>query len=177
MPVSLYDTVVPSWLQILQSMRGLLDKAQAYCAEQGVAEADILDARLAEDMFPFAAQIVAAADYSFGTVKGLHAGVYPTGGPSEIPATIAGLKAVLDAAVAGLEQVTAEEMENFVGQDMRFALPAYNIDMPFTAEHYLFSFAQPNFYFHATTAYDILRGKGLAIGKMDFLGPVRIKAN
>lgn len=177
MPVSLHDAFVPTWLQILQSMQGLLDKAQAHCAEQNVAEADVLDAHLTEDMFPFSFQIASVANHSFGAVKGVRAGVYPSEAPAAPPATIADLKALIDAAIAGLNAVTAEEMEGFIGRDMRFAMPAYNIDMPFTAENYLFSFAQPNFYFHAATAYDILRGKGLAIGKRDFLGPVRIKAD
>lgn len=177
MPVSLYDALVPTWLQILHSMQGLLDKAEAHCAEQGIAEADILNARLADDMFPFSTQIVTVADYSFGTVKGVRAGRFPLEAPAAPPATIADLKAVIQAAIDGLAQVTAEEMEGFIGRDMRFALPDYDIDLAFTAENYLFSFAQPNFYFHAATAYDILRSKGLAIGKRDFLGPVRIKAN
>lgn len=60
------------------------------------------------------------------------------------------------------------EMESFVGKPMEFRFK--ETVMPFVAEHFLFSFAQPNFYFHATTAYDLLRERGFQIGKMDFVG-------
>ena len=64
-------------------------------------------------------------------------------------------------------------MEKFVGQHMEFRFN--DVVMPFTAENFLLSFAQPNFYFHATTAYDLLRARGLRIGKRDFLGMPRMK--
>jgi len=177
MPISLYDALVPSWLQITQAVRGLLDKAEGWCAEKGVAESEILEARLADDMFPFTFQIAAVANHGFGAVKGVRAGVYSPVRPTAPPTAIADLKTEIDEAIEGLTQVTAEEMEGFIGRDMLFSAPAYNVELPFTAENYLLSFAQPNFYFHAATAYDILRGKGLDVGKRDFLGPVRIKAN
>jgi len=177
MPISLYDALVPSWLQIAQAVRGLLDKAEGWCAEKGVAESEILNARLADDMFPLTFQIASVANHSFGAIKGARAGVFSPVPPATPPASIADLKAILDDAIAGLKQVTAEEMEGFIGRDMRFSVPAHGIEMPFTAENYLLSFAQPNFYFHATTAYDILRARGVELGKRDFLGAVRIKAD
>ena len=64
-------------------------------------------------------------------------------------------------------------MEGFIGRDTAFDLRGMKI--PFTGENFLLSFSQPNFYFHATTAYDILRVKGLPLGKRDFLGHLRIK--
>ena len=67
-------------------------------------------------------------------------------------------------------------MEGLIGRDMIFSVPAANLRMDFTAENFLLSFSLPNFYFHATTAYDILRHKGVRIGKLDFLGRPRIKA-
>ena len=73
----------------------------------------------------------------------------------------------------GLAAVTAEEMEGLIGRDMTFVLPG--MKLPFTAENYLLSFAQPNFYFHATAAYAIMRAKGVGLGKRDFLGQLRMK--
>ena len=69
--------------------------------------------------------------------------------------------------------LTEEDMEAFIGQPMRFEFKSSRMD--FTAEDFLLSFSQPNFYFHCATAYDILRMKGVPVGKRDFLGRVRIK--
>ena len=66
-------------------------------------------------------------------------------------------------------------MESFIGQDMLFSVPDYDIAIPFDAEQFLLSFSQPNFYFHAVTAYDILRMKGVAVGKMDYMGQMRAR--
>ena len=74
---------------------------------------------------------------------------------------------------SSLEAVEAAEIDAFVGRDMRFAFGDRHID--FTAENFLLSFSQPNFYFHAATAYDILRWKGVPIGKRDFTGKPRTK--
>ena len=71
------------------------------------------------------------------------------------------------------EGLTEEDMEAFIGQPMRFEFKSNRMD--FTAEDFLLSFSQPNFYFHCATAYNILRMKGLPVGKMDFMGRMRIK--
>ncbi|MGO9946372.1 MAG: DUF1993 family protein [Steroidobacteraceae bacterium] len=89
------------------------------------------------------------------------------------PQEFAALKARIVETLAALEAVDAAEIDSFVGRDMRFAFGDRHID--FTAENFLLSFSQPNFYFHATTAYDILRAKGVQIGKRDFLGKTRKK--
>lgn len=177
MPLSLYDAVIPSCLQVLHGVRGLLDKAESWCAEEGIAESEIVNATLADDMLPFSFQIASVANHSLGAIKGVREGVFSPNPKPVLPTSLAEMKALVDGAIEGLNQVSAEEMEGLIGADMLFSLPVYQLEMPFTAENYLLSFAQPNFYFHATTAYDILRAKGLPIGKQDFLGPVRIKAN
>jgi hypothetical protein len=89
------------------------------------------------------------------------------------PETFAALKTRISETLAGLEAIDAAEVDGFIGRDMRFTLGDRHMD--FTAESFLLSFSQPNFYFHATTAYDILRWKGLSIGKRDFLGKLRLK--
>jgi len=86
----------------------------------------------------------------------------------------AGLQRVVTEAREALQQVKAAEVDAVQGKDMTFQLPTMKI--PFTAENFLLSFSLPNFYFHATTAYDILRHKGVPIGKRDFLGRMRIKS-
>jgi hypothetical protein len=93
------------------------------------------------------------------------------------PQTFAALKARIVetlAALEAVEAVEAAEVDSFVGRDMRFAFGECHVD--FTAENFLLSFSQPNFYFHAATTYDILRWKGVAIGKRDFMGKTRKKS-
>jgi hypothetical protein len=89
-----------------------------------------------------------------------------------MPGDFAGMKALLARAADGLAAVTPDEMEGFIGKDMLFEMPG--LKLPVTAEGFLLSFSQPNFYFHAATAYDILRAKGVALGKRDFLGALRL---
>jgi hypothetical protein len=172
MPISLYDAIVPSQRQIIAATSALVDKAAALCAERGEADAALIEARLIADMLPFGYQVKAVAEHSQGSIEGVRAGVYsPSLDPW--PDSFAGLKAKLADADAFLAALDPAEVEGFVGQDMRFEFR--DRKMPFTAETFLLSFAQPNFYFHAATAYDILRAAGLAIGKGDFMGMPRMK--
>jgi hypothetical protein len=170
MAFSLHAAIVPSWLQILESMSGLVAKAEAFCQEQGLEPEAILGARLAEDMFPFAYQIKSTAVHSIGAIEGVRQGVFSPD-RSPLPTSFAELTERLDDAVARLQALDVNEVESFVGRDMRFQFGEHRMD--FVAEEFLLSFSQPNFYFHATTAYDILRMKGLTIGKRDFNGRVR----
>jgi len=173
-PVSLYDAFVPSCVQIIGAVRGLIGKAEAFCEEMGCPHQDLIESCLAEDMLPFAYQVKSVRVHSLGAIEGVRNGVFsPDMTPP--PASFAALRDLLDEAVTGLGAVAVEELEGVIGRDMKFSMPERNIELPFTAEKFLLSFSQPNFYFHATTAYDILRHKGVQIGKRDFLGAVRLK--
>jgi len=172
MAFSLYAATVPSYRQILEAVSGLLGKAEAFCTEKGVVPHDIIQARLAEDMLPFAYQVKSTAVHSLGAIEGARKGVFsPDMTPP--PESFAALKARIAETLAALEAIEAAEVDAFVGRDMRFAFGDRQID--YTAENFLLSFSQPNFYFHATTAYDILRWKGVPIGKRDFMGRTRAK--
>ncbi len=173
MAFSLYDAMVPSWQQILGSLSGLLDKAQAHCLEKQLAPEAIIGARLASDMLPLGYQIKAAAGHSIGAIEGVRKGAFS---PDRLPwpDSFDGLRELLASASGALALVDPAEVNAFVGRDMRFEMGDFRIE--FTAENFLLSFSQPNFYFHATTAYDILRAQGLAIGKKDFLGHLRRQA-
>lgn len=172
MSISLYDAIIPGNLQIIGSVSGLVDKAAAFCAENGRSEEDMAQAKLIEDMLPFAYQVKAVAEHSLGAIKGVRAGNYSPDLAAP-PTDFAGLKAKLATAATALEAIDPAEVEGYIGNDMQFSFG--EMVVPFTAENFLLSFAQPNFYFHATTAYDILRAEGVAIGKMDFLGQLRMK--
>jgi hypothetical protein len=172
MTLSLFDAIVPSQRQLIGAVSRLVDKAEAWSGENGEAAAALIDARLAPDMLPFGYQVKSVAEHSRGSIEGVRAGVYsPSMAPW--PTEFAGLRALLadaDAFLAGLDRA---ELDGFVGRDMRFEFRDRRMD--FTAEDFLLSFAQPNFYFHASVAYAILRARGLAIGKGDFIGMPRIK--
>jgi uncharacterized protein len=170
MTLSLYSAVVPSYLQILESLSGLLDKAESFCSEKGMAPEQIIEARLAADMHSFAYQVKSAAVHSMGAIEGVRRGVFSPD-TTKPPESFAALKTRIAEARAGLEAVAPGEVDGFVGRDMRFSFGERHID--FRAEEFLLSFSQPNFYFHATTVYDILRWKGVEIGKRDFLGRTR----
>lgn len=173
MTISLYAATVPSYRQTLEALAGLLVKAEEFSAANAVPEADLVQARLAADMLPFAYQVKSAVVHSLGAIEGVRKGVFSPD-QTEPPATFAALKARVADALAALEKIDATEIDSFVGRDMRFSFGTRHID--FTAENFLLSFSLPNFYFHSTTAYDILRWKGVQIGKRDYLGKMRIKA-
>ena len=173
MGLSLYDATVSNYLQVLGAVAGLVDKAEAHCAEKALAHAEIIQARLAPDMLPFCYQVKSACVHSIGSIEGVRKGVFsPDMTPP--PETFAALRERVASAAAALTAVEAAEVEAFIGRDMRFEFGERRIE--FTAENFLLSFSQPNFYFHATTAYDILRWKGVALGKRDFLGRLRKRA-
>ena len=172
MTFSLYEATIPSYRQILGAVGGLLGKAESYCAEQKLAAEEIIQARLAPNMLPFAYQVKATTTHSLGAIEGLRKGVFsPDMTPP--PQTFSALKATVSETLAALEAMDAAEIDAFLGRDMRFVFGDRQVN--YTAENFLLSFSQPNFYFHATTAYDILRWKGLPLGKRDFVGRVRIK--
>jgi uncharacterized protein len=172
MTISLYDALIPQFRQLLGSTKTLLTKAEAHCAEHGLTHEELIGARLIDNMQPFAYQVKCTSEHSIGAIRAVRAGVF-TPSTAYPPDNFADLNALVDAADADLTALDRAEIDGFVGQDMRFEFKSTII--PFTAENFLLSFAQPNFYFHATTAYDLLRMKGVTLGKMVFLGRLAVK--
>lgn len=173
MAFSLYAATIPNYRQILEAVSGLLVKAEGFCAEKGIAPPDIIQAQLAPDMLPFAYQVKSTAVHSLGAIEGIRKGVFsPEMTPP--PDSFSALKKRITETLDALQALDAREVDGFVGRDMRFSMGDRHMD--FTAEDFLLSFSQPNFYFHATTAYDILRWKGVQIGKRDFMGRPRLKS-
>lgn len=171
MAFSLYDATIPSNLQILRAVDALIGKAEAFATDQGIAPADLIDARLADDMLPFGYQVKSCAAHSVGGIEGVRAGTFsPDLKPW--PTDFARLHTVILDAIATLEGIDRAEFDTLADAttEFRFGETA----MPFTGPNFLLSFSQPNFYFHATTAYAILRAKGVKIGKRDFMGIPRM---
>ena len=170
MSYTLYAALVPSYLQILRGAGAWLDKAAAFATKNGKSETEMMEARLAPDMLPFYRQVRGFAMHAQGGIEGALGGVFsPDSTPA--PQTFEGLKNRLQEAVAFLESLDASGFEDLVGKPMRFEVG--DTKMAFKADNFLLSFSQPNFYFHATTAYAILRNLGVKIGKMDYLAGIR----
>ncbi|MEO6718017.1 MAG: DUF1993 domain-containing protein [Novosphingobium sp.] len=170
MAFTLYAATIPSYLQILGSVSRLIGKAETFCSEKRLEPEALIQARLADDMLPFAYQVKSATVHSIGAIEGVRKGVFSPD-TSTPPASFDALRERVAEAVAALEAVDPDEVETFIGRDMRFEFGTNRLD--FRAEEFLLSFSQPNFYFHSATAYDILRMKGVEIGKRDFNGRVR----
>lgn len=172
MAISLFDATVRPWLQGLNAAQGFLDKGLAHCREVGLDATEMLDVRLWPDMLPLRFQIHSIVHHSVGAIEGVRQGVFRP--PGDLPEhDYAAMQAKVAAAIATLDGLNAEEVDALQGSEMVFELRGRQ--MAFYAEDFLLSFSLPNFWFHATTAYDILRHKGVPIGKRDFLGRLRLK--
>lgn len=173
MAFSLYDATVANYLQILGAVGGILEKSLTHFREKGVDPAEVVETRLAPDMLPFRFQIVSVAHHSRGAIEAANTGVFvpPSGRPD---LDYAALQALVTEARNELAALTPEAVNALAGRDIVFKLGERAL--PFTAEGFLMSFSLPNFFFHATTAYDILRHKGAPLGKRDFMGKLKLKA-
>ncbi|WP_298200157.1 DUF1993 family protein [Novosphingobium sp.] len=173
MTFSLYDATVPAFLQQLRALDGLVARAEAFCAEGHATETEIQEARIA-DMLPFAWQVRWGPGHSTMAIECCRSGSYsPDLSPP--PATFAEQRAMLGHAVAELEALSGDALDSLADRTVVFSVPARGVEMPFTARDFLLSFSLPNFYFHVTTAYNLLRARGLPIGKRDYLGQPRLK--
>lgn len=166
MATSFYDLSVGTYLQTLPAISGILDKGKAFC-EQGDDEcAGLIETSLHPDMKPLQFQLISVAHHSLGAIKGIQAGEF-TPPPSMPDADFDTLQKLVNDAADELRAMSPESVEALSDQSLMFR--AGSMELPFTAENFIRSFSLPNFYFHATTAYDILRMKGVALSKMDFL--------
>ncbi|TAJ36459.1 MAG: DUF1993 domain-containing protein [Reyranella sp.] len=173
MAVSLYDLSVTNYLQTLGGMEGFLGRGLAHFQENKIDPNEIVETRLYSDMLPFRFQVLATAHHSIGAMRGVKDGLFAP--PAQLPPLdYAGLQKAVTEAREALQKLTPADVNALEGKDVTFQIRDTKI--PFTAEGFVQSFSLPNFYFHATTAYDILRSKGVPLGKRDFLGRMRLKA-
>jgi uncharacterized protein len=172
MAIPLYDVSVASFQQVLGGVAGFLDKGQSHCKANNIDLKELVESRLYPDMLPFRFQVIAVAHHSLGAIQGVQAGVFkPPAGPMD--QDYAGLQALISDARAALSKFSRESIDALQGKDVVFQFGERK--MPFIAENFLLSFSMPNLYFHATTAYDMLRMRGVPIGKRDFMGTPRMK--
>jgi len=172
MTTSLYDLTVPTFLQTVRAVGGFLERAVVHCNETGADPDDFVDARLYDDMAPFHFQIEAAWHHSVWGVEAVKTGVFA---PPALagPVPFADLQTMIGKAEAALEAFLPDEVNGRAGAALDLQIGPRRL--AFTAETFILSFSLPNFHFHAVTAYDILRSRGVPIGKRDYEGRLRTR--
>lgn len=173
MQISLYDITVASYAQALEGLASVLEHGRTHLEASHADLQEIVDRRLIADMQPFAYQVNAVAHHSVGALAGLASGSFSP--PTPLPAlTYADLQDRIAQARETLADHTPEQVNAWQDHDVTFSFGSRTI--PFRAPEFILSFSLPNLYFHATTAYDILRMEGVPIGKRDYSGAMRIKS-
>ena len=165
MTISMYGASVPAFARQLNALLGLLDKAQAHAEARKFSPDSYLALRMAPDMLPFTKQIQIACDMAKGAVARLAGVEIPKWDDNE--ATLDDLRARIRKTVDFVQSVTAAQIDG--SEEREVVLTLRLGEMKFSGQDYLLNWALPNFYFHATTTYAMLRQAGVEVGKRDFL--------
>jgi hypothetical protein len=165
MAITMYHGSVPVFLQLLGGLKGTLQKGEAHANQHKFDTAVLLNWRLYPDMFTLARQVRQACLHALGagTVAGVQLPQFP-----EIDNSFAEMYSRIDRTVDLLKSLKPDQLDGRESQQV--TITAGGQQRNFQAQNYLYHFAMPNFYFHITTAYDILRNLGVEIGKRDFMG-------
>jgi len=169
MAISFYDVSVATSIQIVGSMVNVLQKGLDQLGEAAANE--LLGYRLNDNMLPFHFQLNSVRHHSLGSVQGMQAGLFQP--PSSLPKmSYVEFQAFIAETLEQLKALDAQEINALEGKPMTFKMG--DLEIPFVCENFAMSFSIPNLMFHATTAYDVLRLHGVELGKMDFLGQMRV---
>ncbi|MFT4047839.1 MAG: DUF1993 domain-containing protein [Solimonas sp.] len=172
MGISLYEVIVLGSQQTVGAMEGVLQKGLDFCREHGRDPDALLEARIHPDMLPLRFQVNSVIKHSVDAIECAKADFF--GRPKDTPPyDYAQLQAAIAAASAKLKTYTPDEVNALQGRELVFHPGGSKI--LFNTEDFLLTFSLPNLHFHATTAYDILRGQGVPLGKRDYLGRMRVK--
>jgi hypothetical protein len=166
MSLSIYQASVPVFVRMLDNLSKILDLAVQYAEEKKIDPSVLINARLAPDMYPLSRQVQIATDMAKGCaarLAGLEVPVY-----EDNETTFPELQERIAKTLAFIQSVSADQIDG--SEERHITLKLRSREVSFTVQPYLLHFVLPNFYFHVTTAYAILRHNGLAIGKMDFIG-------
>ena len=166
MTISMYQVSVPVFLRNLNALSAILDKAQAFAEAKKFDQAVLLSSRLYPDMFPLNVQVGQVCTHAARGVAQLAGLPQPDFGAPET--TIAGLKERVAKTIDFVKTARPEQIDGSEAKDI--VLKFGTREVPFRGEQFLVGFTLPNFFFHYTTAYDILRSLGLEVGKRDFMG-------
>jgi uncharacterized protein len=166
MNLSMYQASAPRFAAMLQNLSTLIDKAQAHCEAKKIDPAALTAYRLYPDMFPFTRQVQVACDTAKGAVARLAGVEIPKHEDTE--KTFAELKARIAMTLDFVASVQPSKIDG--SEEKEIVLAMRSGERRFKGAQYLLGFAWPNFYFHVTTAYNILRHNGVELGKQDFIG-------
>ena len=166
MPVSMYSVSIPVFIQHLNGLDTILDKAAAWAAARKVNEADLLNMRLSPDMFNLTRQVRAATDHAINACGRLAGVELPTFANTE--ASFPELEERIAKTIEFIKAIKPEQIDG--SEDKEITMKFASGERKFSGQSLLLNFCLPNFYFHATTAYDILRQSGVELGKRDFMG-------
>jgi hypothetical protein len=166
MTISMYAASVPVFRQILGSLAAILEKAEAHVDANKLDPDALLQARLFPDMFPLVRQVQLATDFAKGAAARLAGIEVPR--YDDVERDFAGLQERLAKTLAFIDSVDEDAIDAGAQRDITIGTGAHQ--RQFQGLPYLLHYALPNFYFHAATAYDILRHNGLPVGKRDFIG-------
>ncbi len=166
MTLSMYQASAPVFLRGLESLSAILNKAAAHAEAKKIDPAVFINARLAPDMFALARQVQIASDAAKGCVARLAGADVPSYPDTET--TFPELIARVEKTITFVKGFSAGQIDG--SEDRNVTLKMRGADRTFRGQAYLFTLALPNFYFHITTTYDILRHNGVELGKSDYLG-------
>ena len=166
MTLSMYQASVPVFTRMLENLSAILAKGAAHAEAKKIEAAVFINARLAPDMYPLARQVQIASDAAKGCVARL-AGVEVPSYP-DTETTFPELQERVAKTIAFVKGFAAQQIDG--SEERTCILKVRGDEMKFRGQDYLFKLSIPNFFFHVTTAYDILRHNGVELGKMDYLG-------
>jgi hypothetical protein len=175
MPLSLHAAFVPNAQQMLAALGGLVDKGEAHAKEHGIDDAELIGAKLAEDMWPLPFHVRSCWVHTAYAIEQLQSGEF-TPDFTDVPQSWDAMRAQIGDASKRLDALSEADVEALTDKPVTFVMGG-KVLFKGLGHDFLLSFHQPNLYFHATTFYDILRHKGVALGKQDFLGPMRVALN
>lgn len=167
MALGMYTASVPVYQRQLGAIANVLEKGTAWAVAKKVDEAVLSGTRLTPDMLPFSRQVQIACRFAEESTARL-AGVEVPKAPENTEKTLGELRGRIDAVLAYLKGFKPEQVDGSEEREISLTLGSNNLK--FSGQQYLEHFAMPNFYFHCTTAYVILRQSGVEIGKRDFIG-------
>ncbi len=171
MSFSLYDQSVTSYLQTLGGVATVLTKGAQFAAENGIGLDDIVRYKLRDDMAPFSFQVISVWHHSLGAIEGLKKGEFQPP-PKMSDMSYQDLQGLVQEATVRLKGESREDIDALADGPLIFKVGGS--ETPFIARYFIQSFSLPNFYFHATTTYVVLREHGVPLGKMDYLGQLRV---
>ena len=166
MAISMYQASVPQLKKMLVNLTNILTKAEEHAAAKGIDGKVLVEARLFPDMFPLAKQVQIACDQvKFGLAR-LASVEAPKFDDTE--STLAQLKDRIAKTIAFMDSINPEQIDGTETKEIKFSIKEWSFE--FVGEQYVLTWIIPNFYFHITTAYNILRHNGVELGKTDYLG-------